>query len=509
MTPYILLVPQLILGVVFIIGLGTGIIQSLGVIPAFGLTEPTLKYYKEVLTRPDLLQSLKYSLYIAFMSAFLATVTGTFLCAVLVSAGKVRGIIMRIVQIPIIVPHVVVALFIVNILSQNGILARILANAGLITDQQQFPMLLYDRYGLGVILAYLWKEIPFIIYFVIALMANINGSLGEAATNLGANKLQAFMKVTLPLCMNTVLSGFLIIFVFALGAYELPFILGATIPKALQVRRNRKMKRKKNIWEGLIIGIFIFLVIVPILTILVWVGTERWAWPSLIPQKFSMRAVNGILRNRQQLVRLCMSSLFISASVAFLSVVIGTMTARALECYDFFGKRLFSFMSMLPFLVPGTVFAMGVQITFIKCGLSGTVQGVIIVHLICSLPYAVTLMQDGTRAMGVKLEEQARVLGAGALQAFFKVTLPNLFPVMLSAFSMAFVVSFSQYFLTLMIGGGNVKTFAIVMVPYLGSGERNFASIYSVIFLVIMLLVFGILEWIVGRFTKAQEVEYY
>ena len=37
------------------------------------------------------------------------------------------------------------------------------------------------------------------------------------------------------------------------------------------------MKRKKNIWEGLIIGIFIFLVIVPILTILVWVGTEKQA----------------------------------------------------------------------------------------------------------------------------------------------------------------------------------------------------------------------------------------
>ena len=151
----------------------------------------------------------------------------------------------------------------------------------------------------------------------------------------------------------------------------------------------------------------------------------------------------------------------------------------------------------------------GVQITFIKCGLSGTVLGVIIVHLICSLPYAVTLMQDGTRAMGVKLEEQARVLGAGALQAFFESDTSESFPVMLSAFSMAFVVSFSQYFLTLMIGGGKCQTFAIVMVPYLGSGERNFASIYSVIFLVFMLLVFGILEWIVGRFTKAQEVEYY
>ena len=234
-TPYILLVPQLILGAIFIIGLGTGIIQSLGMIPAFGLTEPTLKYYKEILTRPDILQPLKYSLYIAFVSAFFATSIGTILCAILVNLRQVKGKVMRVVQIPIIVPHVIVALFVINILSQNGILARIGAQLGLITDQQQFPLFLYDSHGIGVILAYLWKEIPFIVYFVIALMANISDSLGEAAINLGANRIQVFWKVTLPLCMNTILSGFLIIFVFALGAYELPFILGATLPRALPV----------------------------------------------------------------------------------------------------------------------------------------------------------------------------------------------------------------------------------------------------------------------------------
>ena len=235
MTPYILLVPQLILGVVFIIGLGTGIIQSLGVIPAFGLTEPTLKYYKEILTRSDILQSLKYSLYIAFVSAFFATSIGTILCAILVNLRQVKGKVMRVVQIPIIVPHVIVALFAINILSQNGILARIGAQLGLVSEQQQFPLVLYDGHGIGVILAYLWKEIPFIVYFVIALMANISDSLGEAATNLGADRIQVFWKITLPLCMNTILSGFLIIFVFALGAYELPFILGATLPRSLPV----------------------------------------------------------------------------------------------------------------------------------------------------------------------------------------------------------------------------------------------------------------------------------
>lgn len=235
-TPYLLLVPQMFLTVLLLIGLITGIIQSFGVIPAFGLTEPTFRYYREVLTKPDLVRSVCYSLRIAFVSALLSAAAGVFLCAVLVAGHRTKGKIMRIVQLPIIVPHVVVALFVVNLCSQNGLLARIAFGLGLIGEQQEFPMLIYDGYGVGVILAYLWKEIPFIIYFVISLMANIDRKLGEAAVNLGADRIRAFFCVTLPLCANTICSGFLIIFVFALGAYELPFLLGATVPKALPVQ---------------------------------------------------------------------------------------------------------------------------------------------------------------------------------------------------------------------------------------------------------------------------------
>lgn len=233
--PYILLVPQIVLSVLFIIGLVTGITQSLGVIPAFGLEEPTLKYYKEVLNRPDMFASMLYSLRLAFVSAFFAAVLGVLLSGILVMNDWMNGVVMRLVQFPIIVPHVVAALFVINIFSQNGILARVGYALGWITDQQQFPMLLYDTAGVGVIMAYLWKEIPFIVYFVIALMANINKNLGEAAMNLGAGKWMAFRKITLPLCKNTIFSGFLIIFVYALGAYELPLLLGATAPKALPI----------------------------------------------------------------------------------------------------------------------------------------------------------------------------------------------------------------------------------------------------------------------------------
>ncbi len=269
------------------------------------------------------------------------------------------------------------------------------------------------------------------------------------------------------------------------------------------------MTVKKHFVGNLIISIVILLIILPLFTIALWVFTERWAWPSLIPQTFSLRAVEAIFRDGKELSQLFASSVFISFVVAVLSVIIGTMTARALVCYEFVGKKFFSFLSLLPFLVPASVFAMGVQIVFIRNGLSGTVLGVIIAHLICSLPYAVMLIQDGTRAVGTGLEEQARVLGAGPWKAFFSVTLPNLFPVILSAFSMAYIVSFSQYFLTLMIGGGSVKTFSIVMVPFLTGGQRNFASVYSLIFLIITLIIFGLFEWLVGRVTKEQDVEYY
>ena len=234
-TPYLLLIPQILLLIIFVIGLINGITQSFGVIPAFNLTKPTLNYYKEVLSSSQMKSSILFSLYIAFTSSLFAVVIGTLICVIIVMNKKTKWFYEKLIEIPVIVPHIVVAIFILNIFSKSGLMARILAALGIISSQEQFLNLIYDKYGIGIILAYLWKEIPFIIYFVLAIMSNINDSLGEAAINLGANKYETFKRVTLPLCRNTIFSGFLIIFVFVIGAYEIPQLLGPTLPKALPV----------------------------------------------------------------------------------------------------------------------------------------------------------------------------------------------------------------------------------------------------------------------------------
>lgn len=233
--PYLLLIPQILLLVIFVVGLINGITQSLGVIPTFGLREPTFKYYEEVLSSPQMKTSILFSLYIAFTSSLFSVIVGTLICMIIVINKKTKWMYEKLIQIPIVVPHIVVAIFILNIFSKSGLIARILASLGLISGQEEFFNLIYDKYGIGIMLAYLWKEIPFIIYFVLSIMSNINDSLGEAAINLGASRWKTFKMVTLPLCRNTILSGFLIIFVFSLGAYEIPQLLGPTLPKALPV----------------------------------------------------------------------------------------------------------------------------------------------------------------------------------------------------------------------------------------------------------------------------------
>lgn len=224
------LVTLLVLAAIFNI-----IIQSMGYMPVFGLYDFTPGYYVEVLKRSEVLSSLAVSLKIAFVSSVVSAVLGTLICAALVRTGKDKGIMLYTVRLPILVPHTVVAVFTVALMAQTGIFARIAYALGIIGDYTEFPNVLYGSGYFGAILAYIWKEAPFIAFFSLALMASVSHTLGEAAENLGASSLKSFFHITLPLSMPAVMRSFLIVFIYAFGGYELPMLLGATLPKAFPV----------------------------------------------------------------------------------------------------------------------------------------------------------------------------------------------------------------------------------------------------------------------------------
>ncbi|MGL5256101.1 MAG: ABC transporter permease [Proteocatella sp.] len=234
--PYILLMPFIFLVIIFALGVGNALIQSLGYIPAFGMNDITLKYYIDVFSNKSLFTSIKLSFFIALISSVIAVVIGVLLCMIIIHSKTLNSKVMNFIKLPIVVPHTIVAFFIILFFSQSGFISRFFYNIGVIDTMENFPMILFSENSIGIILGYLWKEIPFVAYFVIAFMSNISDTLGEAAENLGAGKSKTFFYVTLPLSLPVINKAFLIIFAYSFGAYELPFLLGATLPKALPVQ---------------------------------------------------------------------------------------------------------------------------------------------------------------------------------------------------------------------------------------------------------------------------------
>ena len=237
-TVFLLLLPFLLITGLVLVSVWNVAVQSLGYIPAFGLTKPTFQYYIQVFCREDFLSAVWVSLRIALWSAVVSTVLGVLLSMALIKCRKEKGAALYAIRLPILVPHAVVAVFVIQILSQTGLIARVGHGLGLLSDPAEFPQLLYTPGYLGTILAYLWKEIPFVAYFVLAFMSSVSATLGEAAENLGASGLRSFWEVTLPLSVPVISRAFLIIFIFAFGGYELPLLLGSTLPKALAVQTH-------------------------------------------------------------------------------------------------------------------------------------------------------------------------------------------------------------------------------------------------------------------------------
>jgi len=230
----LLLAPALlVIGVLFAGGLFTAVVQSFGYMPAIGQTDLSLDAYREVLTGEDFLDSLALTVYVAGASTGIATVLAVLAALALRrSSGRVSSVVF---QLPITIPHLVAAVGIALVVSQTGLGARLAAALGLIGEPRDFPALLYDEYSAGIILTYVWKEVPFVALVVLASLRGVAADLEDVARTLGASAWQRFWYVVFPVISPAVVAASLIVFAFTFGAFEVPYLLGKTYPTILPV----------------------------------------------------------------------------------------------------------------------------------------------------------------------------------------------------------------------------------------------------------------------------------
>lgn len=232
----LLLAPAMTLIVVlFFGGLAVGVMRSFNWMPVIGLTDPNLDAYRAVLTDPDFLRSFLLTFHIAFTSTLISAVIAIAAALMLRRTFAGRRAINFLFQLNLTVPHIVGAIGILYLFSQSGFFARMAYHIGLIARPGEFPALVFDPYAIGIILQYVWKEVPFIGVIVLAQMQALGTDYESVARSLGASRWQAFRHVLLPLIMPGVLSASVIVFAFTFGAYEVPLLLGASHPQALPV----------------------------------------------------------------------------------------------------------------------------------------------------------------------------------------------------------------------------------------------------------------------------------
>lgn len=237
--PLMLLAPTLVvIGGLFGGGLVLAALRTVGVTPfAVGGGALSLDAWARAGAEPDLLASVLLTVWVAAASTALATVIGTaaaFTLDRLIGAGRGRTATF-LFQVNLAVPHVIAATGTLWLFAQSGFLARLAAAAGLIDEPAGFPVLVYDPSGLGMILAFVWKEVPFVGLVVLGALQAVGDGPRRTARMLGATRLQAFRHVTLPLILPAVTAAATILFAFAIGTYETQALLGASHPRLLPV----------------------------------------------------------------------------------------------------------------------------------------------------------------------------------------------------------------------------------------------------------------------------------
>jgi putative spermidine/putrescine transport system permease protein len=154
--------------------------QSLGYLPVIGLHDLTFKYYANIFASPEFGAATLMSLHIAFTSTVLSTVIAVACALALRETRRGRKVVNFLFQVTLSIPHLAVAFAIMLLVTQSGLFARLAYAAGLIGEPADFPPLVFDRYAIGVILVYVWKEVPFIGIIVLAILQGVAASSRRA-----------------------------------------------------------------------------------------------------------------------------------------------------------------------------------------------------------------------------------------------------------------------------------------------------------------------------------------
>ena len=180
----------------------------------------TFAHFKKFFTDPDFLLVLWRSLSIAFKTTLICIALGYPIAYFIAkSSSRIRNILVLAITLPMWINMLVRTYAWIGLLSDGGVIQTVLSWFGLGDIK-----LLYTEGA--VLLGMVYNFIPFMILQINTSLCKMDKSLLEASSDLGSNKVQTFLKVTLPLSLSGVISGIALVFLSAVSSFFIPKLLG-------------------------------------------------------------------------------------------------------------------------------------------------------------------------------------------------------------------------------------------------------------------------------------------
>ncbi|PZQ75871.1 MAG: ABC transporter permease [Variovorax paradoxus] len=218
---------------------------------------------------------------------------------------------------------------------------------------------------------------------------------------------------------------------------------------------------RRRLWLYTVAVLVILFLVLPVLIVvpMSFSGSRFLDFP---PKQWSLRWYERFFTSPDWYGSL-LTSLKAALCVTLIATPLGTAAAWALDASQHRWLRHARAVILLPLMVPNIIVAVGIFYIYARTSLLGSLPGLVAAHAMLALPFVVLTVLAGLHHFDRTQELAARSLGCTRLSAFFKVTLPQIMPSVVSGALFAFVTSLDEVVISMLISAGENSTVTKVM----------------------------------------------
>jgi putrescine transport system permease protein len=220
----------------------------------------------------------------------------------------------------------------------------------------------------------------------------------------------------------------------------------------------------------------------------------------------------GALLDNQQIIGAALLSLRIAAISATVAVVLGTLTGMALARFGpFRGRTLLSGMATAPLVMPEVITGLSLLLLFVTLEqLTGWPEGrgmttIILAHVTFAMAFVTVIIQSRLAQFDESLEEAAQDLGARPAKVFFLVTLPIIFPALLSGWLLAFTLSLDDLVIASFVAGPGSSTLPMVVFSKVRLGVSPDINALATILITVVAIGVAVAGVVMSRQQKIRD----